>query len=110
MTGQQRGKLPVACSLTPEQLRDRRASLIPGLVSRATDIAALEEGYRLTFPSELDIVSTIAATIDAERHCCAFLRFELEVPPGGGDVVLTLTGPAGTRHFLDALFDGLSGS
>jgi hypothetical protein len=43
--------------------------------------------------------------IDAERQCCTFRRFDLSVPPGGGHMSLKVTGPSGTREFLDALFE-----
>jgi len=45
----------------------------------------------------------VVATIEAERHCCRFLRFELGVAPDEGPLSLTVTGPAGTREFLAAL-------
>ena len=45
--------------------------------------------------------------VDLERRCCAFLRFELTVEPGGGPVWLELTGPPGTREFLQAELDGV---
>jgi len=95
--------LPVACSLTPSQVRERRAALLPGLASRATEITRLAEGYRITFAADAVVLSAITAAIDAERLCCPFLTFDLHVPAGGAAIVLTLTGPDGTRAFLDAL-------
>ena len=95
----------IACTLTPDQLRDRKANLLPGLVARASDVSPLQDGYRLTFPAEArEMVGAIAAVIDAERHCCQFLEFELTVPSGAGAIELVVTGPAGTRAFLDSLF------
>ena len=95
---------PIACSLTPDQLRDRKASLLPGLLGRATNVTPTDDGYRLEFAAgERDTASAIAACIDAERHCCPFLRFTVTVPAEAGPIVLDVTGPAGTRQFLDAL-------
>lgn len=95
---------PIACSLTPDQLRDRKASLLPGLLDRATQVTPTDDGYRLAFAAgDRDVVSAIAACIDAERHCCPFLQFTLTVPADTGPIVLEVTGPAGTRQFLDAL-------
>jgi hypothetical protein len=42
--------------------------------------------------------------IQAERKCCQFLQFHLTVSAAGGPIALELTGPAGTREFLDAMF------
>ena len=39
-----------------------------------------------------------------ERRCCPFLTFTLELAPDGGPLWLRLTGPAGTRAFLEAEF------
>lgn len=97
-------EIPVACSLTPDQLRDRKASLLPGLAARAVSIVPLAEGYTLTFSAaEPDIVSAVGGCLDAERHCCPFLRFSLTVSAQAGLIELTVTGPTGTRAFLDAL-------
>lgn len=94
-------ELPVVCTLTPETLAARKAGLLPGLARRAAAVEEIEDGIRLTFPP--DALAAIASTIDAERYCCRFLRFDVIVEPDGGPVSLTLTGPAGTREFLAAL-------
>jgi hypothetical protein len=95
---------PIACSLTPGQLRDRKASLLPGLLGRATLITPHDNGYRLQFAAgDRDVVTGIAACIDAERHCCPFLSFSLSVPAEAAPIELDVTGPSGTRAFLDAL-------
>jgi hypothetical protein len=54
---------------------------------------------------DLSIVSLpdIASMIDAERQCCQFLQFDLRLEPDEGPVWLTITGPEGTREFLNAL-------
>ena len=48
----------------------------------------------------------IARAVEAERHCCRFLRFGITVEPDGGPVFLELTGPRGTREFIGALLEG----
>jgi hypothetical protein len=95
---------PIACALTPDQLRDRKAGLLPGLCSRAATITPRDEGLQLEFAADdRDIVSTIAAVIDAERRCCPFLSFAVTVAPDAGPIVLSVSGPAGTRAFLESL-------
>src|SRR5690349_3528152 len=92
--------LPVACSLTPEEMRERQGSLIPALLSRAVSISPIDEGYRLELKSNPGTLKAIAEMISVESQCCPFLQFDLSVPPSQGDVVLTVSGPAGTRAFL----------
>ena len=62
-------------------------------------------GYRFEFNAGLDTLSLLATMIDAERRCCRFLQFELNVGPDLGPLTLTLTGPEGTQQFLEALLD-----
>jgi hypothetical protein len=45
----------------------------------------------------------LATMIDAERRCCPFLRFQVLAEPDNGPVWLEVTGPAGTRDFLEQL-------
>ncbi|MBA3269749.1 MAG: hypothetical protein H0T71_04490 [Acidobacteria bacterium] len=49
------------------------------------------------------MLTSITQVIEAEQHCCAFLRFELVVEPGEGPLTLAITGPAGTQQFLSGL-------
>jgi len=92
--------LPIVCTLAPSDLRARRETLIPGLVNRAEQVDAVEDGYRFRFVATDDVLAAITQTIEAERQCCQFLKFELSVEPAGGPITLTITGPSGTREFL----------
>ena len=65
----------------------------------------IPNGLRLQFAASSEILQAIASTIDAERHCCRFLRFDVTVEPDGGPVWLTLSGPASTAEFLEALVE-----
>lgn len=97
---------PIACTLTPEALAARRADLLPGLLARVEAREDVEEGLRLRFAAAGDILRAIADVIEAERQCCRFLQFDVRVAQNGGPVWLTLSGPPGTRDFLDALLTG----
>jgi hypothetical protein len=92
--------LPIACTLTPGDLAARRDELLPGLVARAQERAERPDGFAWRFEARTDVLQAIAGAIDRERQCCAFLRFELTVEPGGGPVWLSVSGPAGTKELL----------
>ena len=96
---------PVICTLGPETLKIRRENLLADLLQLVESHEPLADGYRLRFTASSETLTLITRTIDAERRCCQFLRFQMIVEPAGGPVVLDLTGPAGTREFLGALFD-----
>lgn len=97
--------LPVACTLSPAAFRARKENLLSTLLRRAEERRELSDGYRLRFAAKSDMLSAIARTVDAERQCCRFLRFTVTVEPDDGPIALDLTGPAGTREFLAAMFD-----
>ena len=95
--------LPIACALDPADLAARREALLPGLAVRALTRETIPDGLRWLFAPTHDLLEQISRVIDAERRCCPFLRFQLTVEPDGGPVLLAVTGPTGTREFLDAL-------
>ena len=53
-----------------------------------------------------DTLALIANVVEAERQCCRFLRFGIQVEPDDGPVYLDLTGPPGTREFLAGVLGG----
>ena len=95
--------LPIACALTPGEIRDRRSSLWPGLVERADSVETTPDGYALRFAASRDALLAIADAIDAERRCCPFLTFDLDVEAQSGPMTLTVSGPPGTQEFLASL-------
>ena len=60
----------------------------------------LPDGYAYRF--DADAFDELARWVANERRCCPFLRFTVELAPGDGPVWVRLTGPTGTRAFLDA--------
>ena len=97
--------LPVACMLSAAALRTRREGLLSDILRRADGRQQIPEGHRLRFAASEDILGIIARTVDAERQCCRFLRFQITVEPDGGAISLELSGPPGSQEFLSALFD-----
>jgi hypothetical protein len=97
--------LPVACTLSPDALKTRREGLLSDLLARADGHEELPDGHRLRFASAPDTLSLIVRTVEAERECCRFLRFQIVIEPDGGPISLDLTGPSGTREFVSALLE-----
>ena len=97
--------LPIVCTLSEEGLRARKQGLLAQVARRATCLTKVPAGYRFEFDAGSDTLSLIAIMIEAERRCCRFLQFELNVGPDLGPLTLTLTGPEGTQQFLEALLD-----
>jgi hypothetical protein len=77
--------LPIVCTLTPSQLRDRglawRTLLDSGLVDR-TRVAG---GVRLAAEDER-ARTTLLALVELERSCCSWITIEI-----GEELAVTLT-------------------
>jgi hypothetical protein len=89
--------------LTPATIATRKAGLLPGLVERAEGREETTTGLRVRLPA--DALSAVLHVVDAERHCCRFLQFDITVEPDAGPIWLELSGPPGTREFLSALLE-----
>ena len=98
-------QIPIVCTLAPETARTRRAALLPALVRRASQREETANGYRFVFSASTEILRAITDVIEAERQCCRWLKFRLEVRPDLEGFVLDLSGPSGAREFLAALFE-----
>lgn len=90
--------LPVACTLTPGQMKARRDGLLRQVGQSILETQERANGFASRFPPEQ--FEVLAQVIALERHCCAFLRFTLTLEPGGGPLWLEITGPAGSKEFL----------
>lgn len=98
--------LAVACSLTDAALRERRDAVQRDLFSGQTESAADGDGYRFRFPSDDVWLGRIVAFVLAERQCCPFLTFRIDVPAGGSGIDLRMSGPPGSVAFIEQTFLG----
>jgi hypothetical protein len=92
-----------ACDMTaiPAESRGAHNQLIRRLMTEAVqEIRELPNGVAFRFPAEE--YEAVAEFVNRERLCCPFLRFTLEVKPGGGPLLLRLTGPEGVKDFIRA--------
>lgn len=97
-------ELPIACTLTEPDLKDRRNTVLQKIVPSILERRELEDGFAYRFPTEDDWLVGLNEFIRYERQCCPFLRFVLIVEPDNGPLWLELRGPASTKEFLASLF------
>ena len=81
----------VACSLTDEQFRERRAMARKFLVPHMITTEKLASGLRLTFPNTDALRSRVNTFVSLERQCCEFLVIAVTPPDEGLSV--TIEGP-----------------
>jgi len=96
-------KLPIACSLTSAELREREATLLAQFRAAIIKTEELQEGYAFRIPGDGDSFQQVAELIVAERECCPFLVFEVSALPNMGPVTVRVSGPAAAKEFLSRL-------
>ena len=94
------GDLPVACSLSGRELRDRKATLLAELRCAVCTIQELPDGYVFRLPGDKRSIAVVAELIAAERECCPFLAFTLILPSNMGPMDVLVTGPVRAKDFL----------
>ena len=83
----------------PADERPAHFALIAELFASAQGPIPIAGGYAFRFPaSQFESLTRFVAN---ERRCCPFLDFTLEIPAEEQSICLRLTGPDGTREFLD---------
>lgn len=97
------GELALACVPGAIPAAERashfeRATRLLGDELRETRDLPHGRGYRF----DASAFDELARWIANERLCCPFLTFTMELAPAEGPIWVHLTGPAGTRAFLDA--------
>src|SRR5262245_54589274 len=94
---------PVACELTTAALRERSAWLREQLARHLSGHEWLPEGLALRLVYSPENLAILTELVQLEARCCPFLRFELRASAGTGLLELDLTGPPGTRAFLEQI-------
>ena len=93
-----------SCRLSDAELRKREATLIAQFKCTLIATEELPSGYAFRVPADKKSIAIAAELVVAERECCPFLTFELIAQPKMESVSVRITGPAGAKDFLKALF------
>jgi len=97
--------LPIACTLTPGDLR-KRLGLIRALAADAL-LGHDRNGQVLTLRYSPEAAERVRAMVASEQHCCAFLTFDVREEP---DVMrVAITAPENARDAADELFGQFTG-
>ena len=97
-------KLPIACSLAPTELADRRA-VWKQLCTRALrERRVIPDGVQLVFDAREGVEDQLHELTRLEAQCCSFADWR--VRRGSEVVVLDVTAPAEAVAAVRALLDG----
>ena len=100
----ERATIPIACTLTENELRERRENVLKKLSGSLIDFEELENGFSYRFPADDALLLDLVNVINLERKCCPFLNFKLTIESGNDQVSLAMTGAEGTKEFLESFF------
>jgi hypothetical protein len=96
---------PIACTLTEAELPARRAEM----AAIARDLVSADAhaaGGVLRFRPGARTRQRVAAFVEAESRCCAFLRMQLRDDPDA--LTLTVAGPAGSEAVVQEWVAGFT--
>ena len=99
--------LPIACSLTESELRERRQDIMDAFRSMHVTAIELADGYAFTFPASSEALQRIAELVDLERQCCAFLTFRIVVEAAIAVMRMEVTGPGEAKKVIREYFNFL---
>lgn len=83
--------VPVACSLSPAELRVRGQE-VAALFRHATQVRELADGFALAFPPESEQAHALLDFALFERACCPFFSFDIRFPSPHDTVWLEVRG------------------
>jgi hypothetical protein len=89
------------CRLAEAEFRDRVTASRKVLRS-AQARNELCGGYAFQFEASTERLHQLAELIDAERQCCPFLTFVLQVPAQKNALILEIKGPEGAKRLIRA--------
>lgn len=97
-------ELPIICTLTEAELRDRRRTVLDSIRGAVIDIAEFPDGYVYSFQQHPETLMCLSRLIELERQCCKFLAFKIIAQPGNGPVWLEITGSPGAKPLIADFF------
>ena len=92
--------LPIVCTLTEEELRERRRTVLNSIGGTAVNITSILDGYSYSFEAPSEVITQLSRLVDVERQCCRFLTFRIVVECGGQPIRLEITGPPEAKPLL----------
>lgn len=94
--------LHLSCKLTSPELQERKRTVIVNLKNLVLEKIETENGFRFKFEGSDQVIDQLTTFIKTERLCCDFFKFELSVGEKESFTWLELTGPEGTKEFIES--------
>ena len=95
--------LPIVCTLTESELRERHRSVLDAIRRKAIEVEAIADGYSYRFTPSPEILGQLTQLIELERQCCQFLTFKVIVAPQHA-ITLEVSGPTPAKAIIAEFF------
>lgn len=92
----------VTCKLTTPELQEREKTVIAEIKKLVVKRVETTNGVRYSFNDSDSTIDLLANFIKTERVCCSSFEFNLVVGQSEGFITLELTGPEGTKDFIES--------
>jgi len=97
-------EVPIACTLSKAELRERRNTILDSVRRAAIDVASLPLGYAYRFEPTSEVLAQLVRLVDLERQCCPFLTFRIVMAAGNQPIALEITGPYEAQALIADFF------
>ena len=91
----------VSCKLTTPELQQRKKTVIGELKNLVLERRETANGVLYKFEGSDQNIDLLTGFIKTERLCCSFFTFNLTVGNEESFVWLELSGPEGSREFIE---------
>ena len=99
-------ELPIVCTLTEAELRDRRRTVLDPMKEAAISSEELPDGYAYVFPASSEVLAQLSRAVDMESRCCRFLTFRIIVQSGSQHIRLEVVGGSQAKSVIVDFFGG----
>jgi hypothetical protein len=89
------------CKLTTPELQERKKTVIAELKSLVVERKETATGVQYKFDGSDKMIDLLTSFIKTERLCCDFFTFDLSVGSEEKFIWLELSGPEGTKDFIE---------
>lgn len=92
----------VTCKLTTPELQEQKKTVIAEVKKLVVERVEITNGVRYSFSDSDSTIDLLTNFIKTERLCCSFFEFNLIVGQSEGLITLELSGPEGTKDFIES--------
>jgi hypothetical protein len=101
-------ELPIACTLTEAEMRERRQTMLDIIRRSSLGVTALPLGYAYRFEPTSEVLRRLSQLVDLERVCCPFLTFRIVVEAAQQSISLEVTGPPEAKEVIADFFGSVN--